>query len=91
MGNTVVWKPASSAVYSAYYLMRLYKAAGLPDGVINFVPGPGKVVGDVVMARRDLAGVHFTGSTDTFRTLWSMAGNNLANYRSYRVSLERQG
>ena len=83
MGNTVVWKPASSAVYSAYYLMRLYKAAGLPDGVINFVPGPGKVVGDVVMASRDLAGVHFTGSTDTFRTLWSMAGNNLANYRSY--------
>ncbi len=83
VGNTVVWKPASSAVYSAYYLMQLYKAAGLPDGVINFVPGVGKTVGDVVMASPDLAGVHFTGSTATFRSLWSMAGNNLHNYKSY--------
>lgn len=83
VGNTVVWKPASSAVYSAYYLMQLYKAAGLPDGVINFVPGVGKTVGDVVMASPDLAGVHFTGSTATFRSLWSRAGNNLHNYKSY--------
>jgi 1-pyrroline-5-carboxylate dehydrogenase len=83
MGNTIVWKPASSAVYSAYHLMKLYKAAGLPDGVINFIPGPGKVVGDVVMASPDLAGVHFTGSTATFQSLWSTAGNNLRNYKSY--------
>jgi 1-pyrroline-5-carboxylate dehydrogenase len=83
MGNTIVWKPASSAVYSAYHLMQLYKAAGLPDGVINFVPGPGKVVGDIVMASPDLSGVHFTGSTATFQSLWSTAGNNLRNYKSY--------
>ncbi len=63
--------------------MKLYKAAGLPDGVINFVPGPGKVVGDVVMASPDMAGVHFTGSTATFQSLWSTAGNNLRNYKSY--------
>jgi 1-pyrroline-5-carboxylate dehydrogenase len=83
MGNTVVWKPASSAVYSAYHLMKLYKAAGLPDGVINFVPGPGKLVGDAVMASPDLSGVHFTGSTETFQTLWSTAGKNLRNYKTY--------
>ncbi|NLA60436.1 MAG: L-glutamate gamma-semialdehyde dehydrogenase [Firmicutes bacterium] len=83
MGNTVVWKPASSAVYSAYHLMQLYKAAGLPDGVINFIPGPGKLVGDVVMASPDLAGVHFTGSTETFQTLWTTVGANIRNYKSY--------
>jgi 1-pyrroline-5-carboxylate dehydrogenase len=63
--------------------MKLYKAAGLPDGVINFVPGPGKLVGDAVMASPDLSGVHFTGSTETFQTLWSTAGKNLRNYKTY--------
>ncbi len=83
MGNTVVWKPASSAVFSAYYIMQLYKAAGLPDGVINFVPGPGSLVGDIVLASPDLAGVHFTGSTETFQNIWATVGANIRRYKSY--------
>ena len=70
MGNTVVWKPASSAMLSAYYLMRLFEAAGLPPGVINFVPGDPDAISDVVLRHRDLAGVHFTGSTAVFNTMW---------------------
>lgn len=83
MGNTVVWKPASSAVYSGYHLMRLLMEAGLPDGVINFLPGPGRAIGDALLDRPDLAGIHFTGSTGTFRGIWRGVGERLERYRSY--------
>ncbi|MFC2172640.1 L-glutamate gamma-semialdehyde dehydrogenase [Acidobacteriota bacterium] len=83
MGNTVVWKPASSAVYSAHYLMEIWKEAGLPDGVINMVPGPGGQVGDPAMDHPDLAGVHFTGSTEVFHRMWRKVGENIANYKTY--------
>lgn len=83
MGNTVLWKPASSSVMSGFFLMRLLKEAGLPDGVINFLPGSGKQIGDVVLTHRDLAGVHFTGSTAVFNSMWETIGKNIANYRSY--------
>ncbi|MHC4501752.1 MAG: aldehyde dehydrogenase family protein, partial [Planctomycetota bacterium] len=81
--NTVVWKPASSAVYTAYHFMKLLEEAGLPPGVINFVPGPGASVGDPALARPELAGVHFTGSTDVFRDIWRTVGSNIERYRSY--------
>jgi 1-pyrroline-5-carboxylate dehydrogenase len=83
MGNTVLWKPASSAVFSAYYLTELWREAGLPDGVINFVPGSGRQVGDPVLDERDLAGVHFTGSTAVFQGMWKTIGANIAKYRTY--------
>ena len=83
MGNTVVWKPASSAVYSAWFLMQLLAEAGLPAGVINFLPGPGGQVGDPVLASKHLAGVHFTGSTGVFQGMWKTIGQNIASYRSY--------
>ncbi len=83
MGNTVIWKPAATAIYSGYYLMQLYQAAGLPDGVINFVPAPRQLVSEQVMTCPQLAGVHFTGSTSTFRNLWMTAANNLASYKSF--------
>ncbi|MFL5913946.1 MAG: aldehyde dehydrogenase family protein, partial [Gaiellaceae bacterium] len=70
MGNTVVWKPASTAAYSAWWLMKLYEEAGLPPGVINLVYGSGAEVGDPVLASRDLAGIHFTGSTAVFNGMW---------------------
>ncbi len=83
LGNTVVWKPASSCVFSGYYLMKVFKEAGLPDGVINFVPGSGAKVGDPVLASPDLGGVHFTGSTGVFQNIWKTIGTNIANYKSY--------
>jgi 1-pyrroline-5-carboxylate dehydrogenase len=83
MGNTVVWKPASSAVYVAYHLMRVFEEAGLPPGVINFLPGDGAAVGDPVFAHPDLAGIHFTGSTRTFQGIWQTVGANISRYRSY--------
>ncbi len=83
LGNVVLWKPASSAVYSAYHLMKLFQEAGLPDGVINFIPGSGAAVGDPVLASTDLAGVHFTGSTETFQAIWHTIGTNIELYRSY--------
>lgn len=83
MGNTILWKPASSAVYSAYFLTQLWKDAGLPDGVINFIPGPGRYVGDPVLEKPDLAGVHFTGSTSVFQGMWKTIGTSIKNYRSY--------
>lgn len=83
MGNTVLWKPASSAVFSAYYLAELWKEAGLPDGVINFIPGSGRFVGDPVLGERDLAGVHFTGSTAVFQGMWKTIGANIAKYKTY--------
>ena len=83
MGNTVVWKPASSAVYSAWYLMRIFREAGLPDGVINLVPGRGGAVGNPVLASGDLAGIHFTGSTAVFQNMWRTVGTNIHNYGCY--------
>jgi 1-pyrroline-5-carboxylate dehydrogenase len=83
MGNTVIWKPASSAVYSAYHLMRLFEAAGLPPGVINFVPGNAGMISKALLSHRDLAGVHFTGSTEVFNDMWKTIGASMASYRSY--------
>jgi 1-pyrroline-5-carboxylate dehydrogenase len=83
MGNTVVWKPASSAILSAHYIMKILEAAGLPPGVINFVPGDAAAVSDVLLHHRDLAGIHFTGSTGVFNMMWSTVGQNVAKYRSY--------
>jgi len=82
-GGVALWKPASSAVLSAYYLMKLLKDAGIPDGVINFIPGAGRAVGPVVMNDPNLAGVHFTGSTATFQNMWKTIGNNIHNYKTY--------
>jgi 1-pyrroline-5-carboxylate dehydrogenase len=83
LGNTVVWKPASSAILSAYYLMRLLEAAGLPPGVINFVPGDAAMISSATLASPDLAGVHFTGSTAVFNDMWQKVGANIGSYRSY--------
>ncbi|WP_022663786.1 L-glutamate gamma-semialdehyde dehydrogenase [Desulfospira joergensenii] len=82
-GNTIVWKPASTAVLSNYYVMKLLQEAGLPDGVINFIPGDGSIVGPAVTAHPMLAGIHFTGSTATFNSLWKSVAKNLETYRSY--------
>jgi len=83
MGNVTLWKPSSTAILSNYYLMQIYKEAGLPDGVINFLPGQGSVIGKEVFASKYLAGVHFTGSSATFNNLWKQVASNLENYISY--------
>jgi 1-pyrroline-5-carboxylate dehydrogenase len=83
MGNTIVWKPASSAMLSAFYLMKLYEAAGLPPGVINFVAGDAAMISKVLLSHRDLAGVHFTGSTEVFNDMWRTIGGSMSTYRSY--------
>lgn len=83
MGNCVVWKPASSAVLPAWWILRLLEEAGLPPGVINLVPGPSAVVGPPVLANPHLAGVHFTGSTAVFRSIWRTVGEGIERYRSY--------
>ena len=83
MGNTVVWKPAGTAMLSAYYLMRLFQEAGLPDGVINLVYGSGKEIGDAALASKHLAGIHFTGSTPVFNGMWRTVANNMDSYRNY--------
>lgn len=83
MGNTVVWKPAETQVYSANVIMEVFKEAGLPDGVINLVYVDGPVAGDVVFNHRDFAGLHFTGSTKVFQHLWKTIGTNIEKYRSY--------
>ena len=83
MGNTVLWKPASTSILSNYYLLKLLEAAGLPPGVINFVPGRGASVGDPVFASPELAGLHFTGSTSTFQGMWSTIAGNLSSYKGY--------
>lgn len=82
-GNVVVWKPANTQVYSAQWIMRILKEAGLPDGVINLVYVSGPVIGDVCFAHRDFAGVHFTGSTGVFNSMWKTIGENIPNYRTY--------
>jgi 1-pyrroline-5-carboxylate dehydrogenase len=83
MGNTVVWKPASSTVFSNWFILKLLEAAGLPPGVINFVPGSGRAVGDPVLASPEFAGIHFTGSTSTFHGMWKTIAEGLPRYRSY--------
>lgn len=83
MGNTVVWKPAETQIYSAQVIMELFQEAGLPDGVINLVYVDGPTTGEVVFNHRDFAGIHFTGSTGVFRHIWKTIGNNISNYRSY--------
>ncbi len=83
VGNVALWKPASSSVYSAYYLMKLFEEAGLPKGVINFVPGSGGQVGNPVMESPHLAGIHFTGSTAVFQGMWKKVGDNISNMKYY--------
>jgi 1-pyrroline-5-carboxylate dehydrogenase len=83
MGNTVLWKPASTAAYSAHFVMQILRAAGLPDGVINLVYGSGADIGDAALASPDLAGIHFTGSTGVFQGMWKTVGDNIAGYRNY--------
>ncbi|MFE0026249.1 L-glutamate gamma-semialdehyde dehydrogenase [Amycolatopsis sp. NPDC059021] len=83
MGNTVVWKPSPTQSFAAYLTMRLLEEAGMPPGVINLLPGHGKAVSEVALTHRDLAGIHFTGSTATFQHLWGTVGANIAGYRSY--------
>lgn len=83
MGNVVVWKPSNTQIYSANLLMRVFKEAGLPDGVINLIYGDGPTIGDVVFNHKELSGLHFTGSTGVFRHMWKTIGNNIEKYRSY--------
>ena len=83
MGNVVLWKPAESQMYSANVIMKLFKEAGLPDGVINMVVADGPTAGDIVFNHKDFAGLHFTGSTSVFKNLWKTIGNNINKYRSY--------
>ncbi|HET8886938.1 MAG TPA: L-glutamate gamma-semialdehyde dehydrogenase [Salinimicrobium sp.] len=83
MGNTVVWKPSFSQVYSAQVIMEVFEEAGVPAGVINMVMGDAAMITDTVLASRDFAGIHFTGSTTVFQSIWSKIGNNIHNYRTY--------
>lgn len=83
MGNVTLWKPSSTAVLSNHYLMKIYREAGLPDGVINFLPGPGSAIGGPALRHPDFAGLHFTGSNGTFNALWKSMGDNLQYYRNY--------
>jgi 1-pyrroline-5-carboxylate dehydrogenase len=83
MGNTAVWKPSSTSLLSNYYLMKIYQEAGVPDGVINFLPGSGSQIGNIVLNHRDFAGIHFTGSTGTFNGIWKSITENIRTYKSY--------
>ena len=83
MGNTVIWKPASTAMLSGYYTMRLLEAAGMPPGVINFVPGESVQITNLLLDSPELAGIHFTGSTSVFNSMWKKVGENIGKYRSY--------
>ena len=83
MGNVSIWKPASSAVLACYYLMEMLQEAGLPNGVINFLPGSGSSIGDPILNHPSLAGVHFTGSTNTFNHIWKTIGTNISQYKTY--------
>lgn len=83
LGNTVVWKPAQSQIYSAAVIMEILKEAGLPDGVINLIYVDGPITGDVILSHPDFAGLHFTGSTGVFQSLWRTIGDNIATYKSY--------
>ncbi len=83
LGNVAIWKPAASAVYSAYYIMRLLEEAGLPPGVVNLLPGDPVMISDVLLKERSLAGIHFTGSTAVFQNIWKTVGNNIGGYAGY--------
>jgi 1-pyrroline-5-carboxylate dehydrogenase len=83
MGNTVIWKPASSAMLSGYYILKLLEAAGMPPGVVNFVPGNAVDISNILLDSPDLAGIHFTGSTGVFQSMWAKVGQNVARYKSY--------
>ena len=83
MGNTTVWKPATTSLLSNYYLMKVWEEAGLPAGVINFVPGTGSLISSIVLKHKDFAGIHFTGSNATFNSIWKQVSDNLSIYRSY--------
>ncbi|MCK5295618.1 MAG: L-glutamate gamma-semialdehyde dehydrogenase [Alphaproteobacteria bacterium] len=83
IGNTVVWKPSSNAVYVSYFVMKLFEEAGLPAGVINFIPASGAEIGDYALSSPDLAGVHFTGSTKVFKGMWKKIGDNIQNMKYY--------
>lgn len=83
MGNVVLLKPSSTAMLSSYYFMKILEEAGLPKGVINMVPGRGSMIGKIVLPNPNLAGIHFTGSTNTFQTMWKVIGENIAKYKSY--------
>jgi len=83
MGNTVVWKPAMSQIYSAQVIMEVFMEAGLPAGVINLVFVDGPTAGSVIFTHPDFAGIHFTGSTGVFQNLWRTIGENIATYKSY--------
>jgi 1-pyrroline-5-carboxylate dehydrogenase len=83
MGNTVLWKPSATALLSSWYTFQLLEEAGLPPGVINFIPGDAATISDIALTHRDLAGVHFTGSTGVFNSMWKTIGQNMNNYRSY--------
>ena len=83
MGNTVLWKPSGSSIYSNFFIMKLLQEAGLPDGGINFIPGSGALIGDIVFNNEWLAGVHFTGSTEVFNGMWKTIGGNIDKYRTY--------
>jgi 1-pyrroline-5-carboxylate dehydrogenase len=83
MGNTTVWKPATTSLLSNYYLMKILEEAGIPSGVINFIPGKGSLISNVVLKHKDLAGIHFTGSNSTFNSLWKQVSDNLSVYKSY--------
>ncbi len=83
MGNVSVWKPASTAVYTSHFIMKILREAGLPDGVINLIFARGADIGDLVLKNPNLAGIHFTGSTGVFHNMWKTVGENIANYKSY--------
>lgn len=83
MGNTTIWKPAGTALFSGYWIMKLLEEAGLPPGVINFLPGPSSKVAPALLQHRDFGGIHFTGSTGVFNDIWKTIGNNVGNYKSY--------
>jgi 1-pyrroline-5-carboxylate dehydrogenase len=83
MGNVSIWKPSSNAVYSAYWTMKLFQEAGIPDGVINFIPGPGRIVGPMAMSSPHLAGIHFTGNTGVFHDMWKTIGDKIKSYKNY--------
>ena len=91
MGNTTIWKPSTTALYSNYLLMKIFKEAGLPDGVVNFIPGKGSEIGKILVNDPNLAGFHFTGSTATFNYLWGQMGANVGKYKSYPIIVGETG
>ena len=91
MGNTIVWKPATTSLLSNYYLMKIFKEAGVPDGVFNFIPGQGSLIGNHALNHSEFAGLHFTGSTGTFNNLWQQIGKNINSYKSYPAVVGETG